>query len=134
MDSDKHLEPPSAPQAEAPIIFELSKADAAALGAEGYRLRVDSSGVHVAAGTPAGLFYGAVTLWQLMQPYGGRGATAILPDVTIEDRPRYAWRGLLLDSARHFQSVADIERLIGWMALHKLNRAAAVATSCSPTS
>jgi hexosaminidase len=121
MDQDKHLEPPSTSQAEAPITFALSKADAATLGVEGYRLRVDPSGAHVTAGAPAGLFYGAVTLWQLMQPYGGHGKTAILPNADIEDRPRYAWRGLLLDSARHYQDVADIERLIDWMALHKLN-------------
>ncbi|HEY6355836.1 MAG TPA: family 20 glycosylhydrolase, partial [Burkholderiaceae bacterium] len=40
---------------------------------------------------------------------------------TIEDQPRFAWRALLLDSGRHFQSVADIEKLIDWMSLEKLN-------------
>ena len=44
-----------------------------------------------------------------------------VPPVHILDRPRFAWRGLLLDSARHYQSPAFIERLIDWMALHKLN-------------
>lgn len=52
------------------------------------------------------------------------GATGpwTLPCVQIVDRPRFAWRGLLLDSCRHFQDVAAIERLIDLMSLHKLNR------------
>ena len=120
MGPDKQLQPPPSGPVAA-VNFDLSKADAAAFGPEGYRLVVDADGVHVSAGTPAGLFYGAVTRWQLMMPYGGRGATAALPDVGIEDRPRYTWRGLLLDSAHHYQSVAEIEKLIDWMALHKLN-------------
>lgn len=45
-----------------------------------------------------------------------------LPCLQIADQPRYAWRGLLLDSCRHFQDVAAIERLIDLMSLHKLNR------------
>ncbi|HEV2111101.1 MAG TPA: family 20 glycosylhydrolase [Gammaproteobacteria bacterium] len=118
--ADKQLQPPPAGPAPA-ISFKLSKADAATFGAEGYSLEVDGDGARIEAATPAGLFYGGVTLWQLMMPYGARGRTAVLPNVSIHDRPRYAWRGLLLDSARHVQSVADIERLIDWMALHKLN-------------
>ncbi len=120
MGADKQLQPPPAGPTAA-ISFKLSKADEVSFGAEGYRLDVDADGARVSAGTPAGLFYGAVSLWQMLLPYGGRGATAALPDVSIQDRPRYAWRGLLLDSARHYQSVAEIEKLIDWMALHKLN-------------
>ncbi|MBD3220942.1 family 20 glycosylhydrolase [bacterium] len=44
-----------------------------------------------------------------------------LPCVTIDDRPRFGWRGVLLDSCRHFQDIAAIERLLDLMALHKLN-------------
>lgn len=89
MGPDKELQPPPAGPTAA-ISFKLSKVDAAAFGEEGYKLEVNADGARVSAGTPAGLFYGAVTLWQLMMPYGGRGATAMLPDVSIEDRPRYA--------------------------------------------
>jgi hexosaminidase len=46
---------------------------------------------------------------------------APVADGVIVDHPRFKWRGLMLDSARHFQSVADIEKLIDWMSLHKLN-------------
>ena len=120
MDADKQLAPPPTGPA-APITLSLAKADAATYGPEGYRLQVDGEGIRIDAGTPAGLFYGTVTLWGLLAPYGAHGKTALVPDVVIEDRPRFAWRGLLLDSARHFQSVTDVERLIDWMALHKLN-------------
>jgi len=89
------------------------------LPAEGYRLRADARGATIAASDDAGLFYGAVTLWQLAtQPgHGGR-----VGSVSIEDAPRFGWRGLMLDSARHFQSPAYIRRLIDWMAASKLNR------------
>jgi N-acetyl-beta-hexosaminidase len=76
----------------------------------------------VIARSPAGAFYGGVTLWQLLTPPGWtRGATAEVAQGVIEDHPRFAWRALLLDSGRHFQSVADIKRLIEWMSLDKLN-------------
>ena len=45
----------------------------------------------------------------------------VLPALRIDDAPRFAWRGLMLDSARHFQSPEFMERLLDWMALHKLN-------------
>jgi hexosaminidase len=87
-------------------------------GAEGYRIVVTPREITVAASAPAGLFYGAVTLWQLL-PAGSRAAS--IPSQTIVDSPRFAWRGLMLDSARHFQSPAFIRSMIDWMAWHKLN-------------
>jgi hexosaminidase len=107
--------------AHAQMVFDVAHDDVQSLGAEGYRLQIDKDGVHITAGTPAGLFYGSATLWQLLTPDASRSTAADLPDVSIEDRPRFAWRGLLLDSARHFQSVSDIKSLVDWMALHKLN-------------
>ena len=105
----------------AQVVFDSAYDDVRPLGTEGYRLQIDAGGVHVTAAAPAGLFYGSATLWQLLTPDASRPTAADLPYVTIEDRPRFAWRGMLLDSARHFQSIPDIERLIDWMALHKLN-------------
>ena len=90
------------------------------LGTEGYRLEVTSRGVRITAPSDAGLFYGAVTLWRLMTAAGGRGPATLAP-VEIIDAPRLPWRGLLLDSARHFQSPAFVERMIDRMALLKLN-------------
>ncbi len=86
---------------------------------EAYSLDVKPDGIVVEAADERGLFYGAVTLWQLLtQATGDRVA---LPVLRIDDAPRFAWRGLMLDSARHFQSVGEIERLLDAMALHKLN-------------
>jgi hexosaminidase len=87
-------------------------------GPEAYRLEVAPHRIIVSASTATGLFYGAITLWQLMPPGAKRAAIAAQ---TINDEPRYAWRGLMLDSARHFQSPAFIRSMIDWMAWHKLN-------------
>ena len=89
-------------------------------GGDAYGLETGSQRVRISAATSAGLFYGAVTLWQLMTPDAGRGPVALAP-LRIEDAPRFAWRGLLVDSARHYQSPAALERMIDAMALHKLN-------------
>lgn len=88
------------------------------LAPEGYVLEVRADGVTIAASTDAGLFYGAVTLSQLLPP---RAAPAELPAQRIRDQPAYPWRGLMLDSARHFQSSAFVNSMIEWMAWHKLN-------------
>jgi len=85
---------------------------------EGYRLEVTPRRVTITATSGAGLFYGAITLWQLLPV--GKGAGHIGAQV-IRDAPAYAWRGLMLDSARHFQSPAFVKSMIDWMAWHKLN-------------
>lgn len=95
------------------VVFAIDKN--APDATEGYTLRIDDKGVRIAARDERGLFYGAVTLWQLL------GADGRLPAVEIEDAPRFAWRGLMLDSARHFQTVDEIKRLLDALALHKLN-------------
>ncbi|WNL46079.1 family 20 glycosylhydrolase [Dyella sp. BiH032] len=90
----------------------------AALPSEGYLLDIDANGARIVARDGDGLFHGAVTLWQLLTQ---DDAKAGVPFVHIEDAPRFRWRGLMLDSARHFQSVEEIRVLIDQMALHKLN-------------
>jgi hexosaminidase len=87
---------------------------------EAYTLDVAHGRVIIAASSDAGLLYGAVSLWQLMTADDGRGGVR-LAAMHIADQPRFVWRGLLLDSARHFQSAAFINQAIDWMALHKLN-------------
>jgi hexosaminidase len=89
-------------------------------GPEAYRLEVGAGGARVAASDDAGLFYGAVTLWQLMTQKRGAGPVQLEPTV-IDDAPRFRWRGLMIDSARHFQPVDEIERVLDAMAAHKLN-------------
>ncbi|WP_250633857.1 beta-N-acetylhexosaminidase [Pinirhizobacter soli] len=88
----------------------------------GYLITVDDGGIVVTARTPRGAFYGSVTVWQLLTPPGWtRGTPVKVTHGVIEDHPRFAWRAILLDSGRHFQSVADIKQLIDWMSLSKLN-------------
>jgi hexosaminidase len=103
------------------ITFDVDP-QASVVGDAGYRIEVGAQGVRVIARSPGGAFYGSVTLWQLLTAPGWvRGTGAEIPQGVIEDHPRFAWRALLLDSGRHFQSVADIEKLIDWMSLDKLN-------------
>ena len=87
---------------------------------EAYHLTVASDGVTIGAVSRAGAFYGAVSLWQLATSEAGKGKME-LPEVNIFDTPRFKWRGLMIDSARHFQTPADIKTIIDAMASQKLN-------------
>lgn len=84
---------------------------------ERYRLSVNQDGATILAADARGLFYGAVTLWQLASQGDGKS----IPAVDIQDAPRFPWRGFMLDSARHFQSLDEIKQILDTMALHKLN-------------
>jgi hexosaminidase len=87
---------------------------------EGYALDVSSHRAEIRAKDRAGLFYGAVSLWQLAAPSRG-GAPLRVQAVRIDDAPRFAWRGLMLDTARHYRSPEVIKRIIDGMASLKLN-------------
>jgi hexosaminidase len=98
----------------------------AGLGAEGYRLDVGLDSAVISAPTQAGLFYGVQTLLQLLPPevFGSKTASNIdwkIPCVEIEDRPRFPWRGFMLDVCRHFYDKEQVKRVLDAMALHKLN-------------
>ena len=95
--------------------------DSSITQAEGYRLTVSPSGVEIAARSDAGLFYGAVTFWQLATQEAEKAERIEIPALEIADAPRFAWRGILLDSARHYQSPEFIKALLDAMARHKLN-------------
>ncbi len=84
---------------------------------EAYRLAVTPAGATITASDDVGLLYGAVTLWQLATT----GRSFRIDAVTIDDSPRFRWRGLMLDSARHYQSPAFIRTLIDAMMANKLN-------------
>ncbi|MET7860046.1 beta-N-acetylhexosaminidase [Streptomyces sp. NPDC005318] len=98
------------------------------LGPEGYRLTVDDNGVDIEGGGEAGIFWGRQTLRQLLGPDAFRkarirpsGQATTVPYVTVEDAPRFAWRGLMLDVARHFMPKDGILRYLDLLAAHKLN-------------
>ena len=90
----------------------------ARLGDEGYDLAVTSRAITLAARKPTGPFHGVQTLRQLLPATGARR----IPALTIRDYPRFAWRGAMLDVARHFFPVRDVKRFIDLIALYKLNR------------
>ncbi|MEV6159612.1 beta-N-acetylhexosaminidase [Nonomuraea sp. NPDC052129] len=97
------------------------------LGPEAYRLVVGSRGVEITAGDRAGAFYAGQSLHQLLPHASYRSAFSaeaawIVPGVRIEDAPRFSWRGLHLDVARHFFPKREVLRLVDLMATHKLNR------------
>ena len=88
-------------------------------GDEGYSLSAAANKIHIKALQPAGIFYGLQTLRQLIQT--NNDGTKIIPAVKIQDSPRFAWRGLMLDVGRHFYSVEFVKRFIDLLALHKMN-------------
>jgi hexosaminidase len=107
------------------IVLALGDPDQS-LGDEGYHLRTTPQSVTVSARTPAGLFHGVQTLRQLLPAAvesrtAVPGATWTVPDADIRDVPRYAYRGAMLDVARHFLTVAQVERSIDQLALYKIN-------------
>ena len=94
---------------------------------EGYRLDVTPKGVEVRASRFPGFFYAVQSLRQMLPAavYGTEPAPGeewVLPCVSIEDAPRFAYRGMHLDVARHFFSVEEVKRYLDVMAIHKLNR------------
>ncbi|MEU2409772.1 beta-N-acetylhexosaminidase [Streptomyces sp. NPDC012486] len=99
-----------------------------ALEPEGYRLTVaPDRGVRITGGSAAGVFWGAQTLRQLLGPEAfrrapvGQGAARGIPATEIEDGPRFGWRGLMLDVARHFTPKDGVLRMLDLLAAHKLN-------------
>ncbi|MCC9138407.1 beta-N-acetylhexosaminidase [Pontibacter silvestris] len=90
------------------------------LGAEGYKLQVTSSQVTLAANKPQGLFLGTQTIRQLL-PSTTTTAPVSIPALEVVDKPRYAWRGMHLDVARHFFSVEFVKKYIDYLAMHKMN-------------
>ncbi|WP_019947057.1 beta-N-acetylhexosaminidase [Hymenobacter aerophilus] len=85
---------------------------------ERYSLRVTPSGITIDAPTSLGVLRALATLEQLPQ---AAGRNVLLPEVDIQDQPRFAWRGLLMDAARHFMPVSVIKRNLDAMAAVKLN-------------
>ncbi len=88
---------------------------------ESYHLRIKADGVQVSAKNEPGLLHGLQTLSQLIGISDSKPGYSELPALKILDYPRFRWRGLMLDSARHFFSVDTIKRQLDGMAASKLN-------------
>lgn len=100
------------------------------LAAEGYTLDITAEGISIAASAPAGLYYAFQSLMKMMPANVVLGIcsdaavieTYSLPLVSINDEPRYPWRGMEIDVARHFFDVDQIKKMIDIMAVYKMNR------------
>ena len=95
--------------------------DASIRGEEAYRLTVDPTGIRIAASGNAGLVHGAMTLAQLLSPDRTYGRPVTVPALVIDDAPRFRWRGVMVDVARHFQPLPALYAIIDQMAAVKLD-------------
>ncbi|MFD9353301.1 beta-N-acetylhexosaminidase [Streptomyces sp. NPDC060031] len=91
--------------------------EAEGVGEEGYRLESGPTGITLTARTPAGLFHAGQTLRQLL-PVTGPGT---VPGGTVTDAPRFAYRGAMVDVARHFFSVEQVKRYVDQLVQYKVN-------------
>jgi hexosaminidase len=104
------------------------------LGEEGYRLTISTDSIALVAGQPAGLFRGVQPLRQLLPPgieaeqSVQRMGTWTVPVGIIIDQPRFAWRGAMLDVARHFFTVHEVKQYIDLLALYKLSLTSSIFT------
>ena len=98
------------------------------LGQEGYKLSVTANGIRLESATTSGFFYGLTSLKKMLPACIAAGVkdekvtTYELPLVQITDRPRFPYRGFMLDVARHFFSVQEVKKMLDVMAIYKLNK------------
>jgi len=107
------------------IILRIAP-DRTSLGEEGYELNVTGDSVRLVANRPAGLYRGIQTIRQLLPPeiesdMGVERSQWPIPALAIVDQPRFAYRGAMIDVARHFFTVDEVEQFIDMLALYKLN-------------
>ncbi len=110
----------------AAIKLVLNKTENPVLGKEGYQLNISTKNIVIKANQPAGLFYGVQTLMQLLpkeieSKTFVRNVNWIAPCVSITDYPRFGWRGLMFDVARHFFTKQEVKQYIDAMVRYKFN-------------
>ncbi|MDB4583579.1 beta-N-acetylhexosaminidase [Draconibacterium sp.] len=88
---------------------------------ERYKLQISKKKIQIEAGSEKGIYYGLQSIKQMLFFSEIEKDNFQLPIVTIEDEPRFGWRGLMLDESRHFFGVEKIKQILDLMALHKLN-------------
>lgn len=110
-----------APKVEAGTSGDICLAlDGTIQNPEGYRLTVSAEGIHLAGATEAAAFYGVQTLRKSI-PAVATGMNIELPAATINDYPRFKYRGMMLDISRHFLPTDSVKAFIDMLALHNLN-------------
>ena len=105
---------------KADIVFKLVSPENAKMKEEAYRLKVTKKGIQAEATSASGLFYAFQSIVQLARESGND--TYQLPEVTIEDAPRFSYRGMHLDVSRHFYTKEFVKKQIDALARYKLNR------------
>jgi hexosaminidase len=107
---------------ESAILLTL-KGGSSSLGDEGYELQIDEEQVKIIANKPAGVFHGIQTLRQIIADKDDKASRSEweVATGTITDYPEYAWRGSMLDVARHFFPVEDVKRYIDLLSYYKIN-------------
>jgi hexosaminidase len=116
----------SSTQSSSMIVLQINQKKDSRLGDEGYKMSVKKSGITISANNKAGIFYGIQSLLQLL-PSQLKGSEKVttkceIPAVEIEDFPRFAWRGIMLDVSRHFFPKEYILKYIDQLAAYKYNR------------
>ena len=107
-------------QGTAKTLKLLSDKAAPSLGRDAYRLTVTPQGAHLSSGGREGRIYGLVTLQQLRDQLAAHPEG--IPSGIIRDKPRYPWRGLMVDPARHFIPMKDLKKFVDLMAYYKFNK------------
>jgi hexosaminidase len=108
------------------VQFKLLSSTDTAIGDEGYRLNVSTDRIIISANKPAGLYYGMQTLLQLLpneieSNQQVKNVNWTVPVVSILDKPRFGWRGMMLDVSRHFFTKNEVKQFIDNMARYKYN-------------
>ncbi|WP_316841678.1 family 20 glycosylhydrolase [Pedobacter gandavensis] len=101
------------------ILLKLDKS----IAHEGYKIEINANNLSISAADPTGIFYGVQSLLSILPPQkrGVKVANITIQNAMIEDRPRFPFRGLMIDVARNFQSKEEIIKLLDLMGMYKLN-------------
>ncbi len=99
------------------IVLNYEKMEYPIAGA--YQMHVNNEGVYIAGDNATGAFYGIQSLIQLLPTE--KTPTLLIPFVQIEDKPRFAYRGMHLDVGRHFFPTSYVKKYIDFIAMHKMN-------------
>ena len=89
---------------------------------EAYTLQMNTRGISISAANPEGVFYGAVSVLQMISQSPVKNGNMALSCWNINDKPAYSWRGIMLDESRHFFGKEKVKSILDWMAFYKLNR------------
>lgn len=108
-------------QAAARPAIQLIRAAKGSMSDEAYRLTIGADGIRAEAADDAGLRHATTTIFQLLTPGTQNARSVSVPHLRIEDRPRFRWRGVMLDVTRHITTTDQIRKVIEMLAQHKMN-------------